>query len=106
MRPELGYRQTDINGHITNCAYIDWILSSFSNDFQRAHMPSDLEIIFYHETLESDVLELITMPDPGNPGWFIHEVHRLHAAAADGEKAVREIACRARTAWKTREELS
>lgn len=98
--PSLEYRHTDINGHITNCAYVEWILSCFDTDFRKAKVPKEFEIIFLHETREEDELEVVTQPDPKDPDWYIHEVVRENK-----QENKQETVCRARSSWVKREEL-
>lgn len=47
----VGYQDLDVNEHVTNSRYIDWLLESFDLQFLRNHRVANLEINFLAEAL-------------------------------------------------------
>lgn len=52
------YSETDLNGHMNNTRYLDWMDDLFSVDFHRSHMIRDLQINFVSEAAAGQAVEL------------------------------------------------
>ena len=54
----IGYSDTDINGHLNNAKYIDYIMDCFTVDNHKEYMVMDIEVNFIHELLPNESLIL------------------------------------------------
>ena len=76
-----GYRAADMhidmNGHVNNVHYAEWMLESVPADFAAAHRLVEMEIVFRSETLRGDFVVSRSIPGPaaadGSPT-FLHRV--------------------------------
>ena len=79
--PPQAYRvmrsQIDLNGHVNNVHYAEWMLESVPADFAAAHRPVEMEIVFRSETLRGDVVESRTLPGPPAPDGSPTFLHRV-----------------------------
>jgi len=82
------YRDLDMNEHVNNVRYIDWIIDSFPLEFIRNHTLKELEINYLAEALYDDKLSLGR--EDVEDRIFFHSLTR----PADNTHI-----CRARTAW-------
>ena len=64
----------DLNGHVNNVRYVDWMLESVPEDFARGRRVCDLRIDFRSETLYGERVESVSVP-LGPDAWF----HRVRA---------------------------
>ncbi len=53
-RPRLSYWDTDINRHVNNIVYLDWVLRSMDSGYLKNHRPSLIDIMWMHEIHEDD----------------------------------------------------
>lgn len=67
----------DMNGHVNNVHYAEWMLESVPADFAAAHRLVEMEIVFRSETLRGDFVVSRSIPGPaaadGSPT-FLHRV--------------------------------
>ena len=76
--PETAARQVhfsdlDINGHMNNCRYLDWITDLLPSDFHRAHSLAEFTICYLSEIREGEELLL---------SWELHEGQELTVEAS------------------------
>ncbi len=89
-RVRAGYTALDINGHVNNVSYLDWILDGFPAEFHAAHAVRELEINYLAEAFHNEDL-LIQAAAQG-------EVTEHSIVTPDSAKEV----CRARITWAPR----
>jgi acyl-ACP thioesterase len=82
------YRDLDMNEHVNNIRYIEWIIDSFPLEFMRAHALEELEINYVAEALYGDLI-FLGREDRED----LVFLHRLTRAVDDARL------CRARTSW-------
>ena len=87
----VSYRDLDMNEHVNNVRYIEWIIDSFPLDFIRNHTLKELEINYVTEALYDNEISIGRKDNDGL--LFLHSLMRPFDNA--------DI-CRARTSWKTR----
>lgn len=85
------YSDLDLNLHVNNSRYIEWILDSYSFEMNQTHQISSLEINFLAESNCGDELSVQSERQHGSIPTFLHTMIRK----ADG----REL-CRARVRWR------
>lgn len=54
----VGYTDLDLNGHMNNCRYMDWIQDVLPSTFYREHPPKDLLICYVSEAREGDRVDM------------------------------------------------
>jgi len=57
-RKVLGYSDTDVNGHINNAKYIDYIMDCFSMEEHKKHSVNSIQVNYIKELFPGDVLVL------------------------------------------------
>lgn len=67
----------DMNGHVNNVHYAEWMLESVPAAFAAAHRPVEMEIVFRSETLRGDVVVSRTVPGPPAPDGSPTFLHRV-----------------------------
>lgn len=82
----------DVNNHVTNTAYITWLLENTPAEISREMRPRELEIIFRSEAFEGDLL-LIRIETSARDGASAELIHQIIRPSDD-----REIV-RARSRW-------
>ena len=82
------YQDIDINGHVNNVRYLDWMLDSFPLHFHQQHRLRELQINFLAESFYEDALQVVY--EQLNDRTFRHEIVRLSDQIA---------VCRAVTGW-------
>lgn len=60
FRPQIQYRDTDINGHVNNNTYTEWALESLPVRMRRESSPTFFEIHYQQETYMDDEIEVVT----------------------------------------------
>lgn len=85
------YSDLDLNLHVNNSRYIEWILDSYSFEMNQTHQISSLEINFLAESNCGDELSVRSEGLNDSQLTFLHTMVRK----SDG----REL-CRARVRWK------
>jgi acyl-ACP thioesterase len=73
------YSETDINGHLTNTRYVDWICDLAADDFHRSHPMTGLRINYRAETFPGQTVDLHWSLDDtrlwcASPGRFEAEI--------------------------------
>ncbi len=81
------YSHLDVNGHLNNVKYLDFVLDSFSLDFRQRHSLVELDMNFLNEALLGDHVQICT---ERRQNFYIHTLYR------DTNTEL----CRLRTAWK------
>ncbi len=52
------FTDLDINGHMNNARYLDWVWDLLPSDFHRQHMPREMTLYYHAEAREGDRLDL------------------------------------------------
>ncbi len=86
---QVGYRDLDVNEHVNNVRYLEWILESFSIDFYKSHYLADFEINYLNEALYHDKIRCFLNKNGDNE--YFHTIRR----EGDGKEI-----CRAKTIWQ------
>jgi acyl-ACP thioesterase len=85
------YSDLDINQHVNNVSYIEWLLESIPNFGDNSHHLSSLEINFLGEAFQGDRILARCTPSPPEGKFFSHSIIR--------ENDQHEL-IRARTLWE------
>lgn len=87
-----GYSDTDLNGHINNVRYIEWLLDTLPPELRRTHHLSKLAVNFVGEGRAGELMDLRSAED----GSRTEQRSFSHAASrrSDGTQL-----CRARSLW-------
>ena len=85
---QVSYSNLDLNDHVNNVTYIEWLLDSIPLDFQRSYQLKELEILYLAEALYDDKLKSY-LEQAGNSTYN-------HSLVRDKDK--KEV-CRAKTKW-------
>jgi medium-chain acyl-[acyl-carrier-protein] hydrolase len=85
---EVGYSDLDVNEHVNNVKYIEWILEYFPLEFRKSYILRSLEINYLNEARYGDELSILSENDEQNI--YLHGLFRSSDEA--------EL-CRARTIW-------
>lgn len=56
----VGYSDIDINEHLNNAKYIDYIMDCFSLDDHKKHFVKSIDVHYLHEALPGETIELYT----------------------------------------------
>jgi len=88
-RTIVGYQDLDVNGHVTNSRYIDWVFESLDLQFLKGHKVRNLEINFLAEALYKN--EVVVKTESRSDTEYRHSIIQLSDSL--------EI-CRAKTVWK------
>ncbi|MFC1976207.1 acyl-[acyl-carrier-protein] thioesterase [Chloroflexota bacterium] len=87
---KVGYRDMDVNAHVNNVKYIDWLLDAFDLAFHEAHILPELEINYLSEASYGDEVSVIHQT--------IDSLTFLHTLIRNKDNT--EL-CRARTLWQS-----
>ena len=87
---ETAYGDVDVNSHVNNIRYMDWVLDSYPLGFHRAHSLEEFEINFVSEARYGD--RLTVMRENFDKASVLHSIVR----ESDGKDVVR-----VRIEWKT-----
>lgn len=83
----VGYSDVDINGHINNSKYIDYIMDCFTVDSYRKYTMRSIEVDYLKEAFPGDTLQLYRdIPESGNETIYIEGVNE-----ADGKPSFRAM---------------
>jgi len=91
-RFRIRYRDLDINRHVNNVSFVEWIIESIPAEELHRSMLTGLEINYLAEAFYGDFVISKARPVDGRPGIFMHSII--------SEDDSREL-IRARTVWKT-----
>ena len=83
---QVRFTDLDVNGHMNNTQYLNWVDDLLSSDYHRNHTPKEMTVCYLNEALEGQNLELV---------WEQEEDLRLDAVcqdSADAEKKHRIFA--------------
>ncbi len=80
----------DLNGHVNNVRYIEWMLESVPLELDGMCFPEELEVVFRSETMLGETVYARSAKAPGAPGTFVHSV-----AGEDGTEHIT-----GRTVWR------
>jgi acyl-ACP thioesterase len=83
----VNYGDLDMNGHVNNVRYIEWVLNSLSLDFHETHRLQEFEVNFLAEALYGHEVSMVTENVGVN--------HWLHSIVADGDELFR-----AKSIWR------
>lgn len=98
-KPEILYTDTDINGHVNNIRYVQWMLASLPDVFQDAYEVSEFDVSYLAETLRTDSVFVRTgaadasIMEQEEPV-LIHEVLKI---LGDGKQVP---VCSAQSSWR------
>ena len=84
----VGYRELDVNDHVNNVKYIEWILDTFDLAFHKSHNLQEIEINYLSEATYGDEVSVIDET--------VDRLTFLHTLERNRDKT--EL-CRARTRW-------
>lgn len=85
---------TDINGHINNVKYVEWIFESYPSDYLAENQIAELEINYLAEGRHGDNLKIELQKDMCLPNTYYHKLYNV---------TTQKELMRARTRWeKTR----
>jgi len=84
------YSDLDLNLHVNNARYIEWILDGYSFEMHQTHQISSFEINFLAESNCGDELVVRSEQKKESPPTFLHTILRKQ----DGQEL-----CRARVRW-------
>ena len=85
----VGYRELDVNDHVNNVNYIEWILDTFDLAFHKSHNLQEIEINYLSEATYGDEVSVIDEA--------VDRLTFLHSLERNRDKT--EL-CRARTRWQ------
>ena len=86
---ETGYYDLDINDHVNNVRYIQWVLECFSLDFHKSHQLTEIEINYMAEAVYGDSISASIKETNNKDFW--------HCLLRTGDE--KEL-CRAKTSWQ------
>lgn len=92
---QVRYRDLDINQHVNNASYVEWILEGMPAEVQNAMGLVELEINFLAESFLQDRIIARCSPQDPNNEEFLHSLIREE----EGQELVR-----ARTVWRPLDE--
>ncbi len=84
------YSNLDVNGHVNNTSYIQWILDCFSLDFRKSHILKEIEINYLAEAGYNE--RILALKEEKENGNYIQTLSRN----SDGKQI-----CRSRTKWNS-----
>lgn len=82
------YSHLDVNGHLNNVNYLDFVLDSFPTEFRKENDLVELDMNFTNEALLGDQVEIQTQQ---HDSFFLHTLYRNHGQT--------EL-CRIKTLWE------
>ncbi|MBW2061443.1 MAG: hypothetical protein JRI95_07755 [Deltaproteobacteria bacterium] len=91
QRFRVRYRDLDLNQHVNNVSYIEWVVESVPSDIQNTSTLSELEINFQAEAFFGDHVVARCHPQSTDRSTFLHNIIR----EGDNQEVVR-----AKTAWR------
>jgi len=79
----IGYSDIDVNGHLNNCKYIDFIMDCLPMEVHRDHRVTRIEVNFVHEALPGDTVALYREAIPAN-----HDLRYIEGVNTDSGEVV------------------
>ena len=83
------YTDLDVNEHVNNVKYVEWLIQNYDLDFHKSNRLSELNIVYFQEALYND--DLVIFREDKSDLCFHHSVIRH-----DGNTEI----CRAKLRWK------
>jgi medium-chain acyl-[acyl-carrier-protein] hydrolase len=84
---EVRLSDIDVNNHVNNARYLEWIFDCYDDEFMRSHSPGFLQVNYVGETTLGDTVTLSRGEDPSMPG-----VHYIEGVSRKkGSKAVQAL---------------
>jgi len=116
FRPQIQYRDTDLNEHVNNIVYGEWVLESFPPSWKERYVVEQFTIRYLAESFLRDSLEMRTTRLPHKEGepqdsvTFSHTLVKITASpsnpAANLEGKAFETSCIAQTVWKLKSDFA
>jgi medium-chain acyl-[acyl-carrier-protein] hydrolase len=88
-RTYVGYQDLDVNEHVNNVRYLDWITETYSLDFLKAHQMHRLEINYLAEALYGK--DVVVFNQQLSDSEFLYSIRRI-----DDQTEI----CRAKVFWQ------
>ena len=79
-RRQVLFSDLDVNGHMNNTRYLDWLMDLLPSDFHRTHSVKDFTLCYMNEALEGQGLDLTWEVD--ETGALQVDIHRDKGDAA------------------------
>jgi len=79
----------DVNQHVNNVKYIQWVTDSFTVDFLSRHTPKTVEVSYLAESVEGDRIVVRSNEQSGENNCSLHTVIRVD----DGRELCRILIC-------------
>lgn len=73
-----GYNQLDINQHVNNVRYVEWILETIPHETLKNLSPRRLELNFMAESILDDQVSSRTKREPSEGTGFSHSLHCIN----------------------------
>ncbi len=89
LKMPVGFSDIDINGHVNNVRYIDWLMECFSLDFHHSHQLSEIQINYLSEAIYRDEIAV-----------YLERVGNLSYRCSIKRVPDDKELCRAQTEWK------
>jgi len=70
------YSDLDVNQHVNNVKYVEWILDLFSLEFQKSHQIKEFEINYRHEVAYNELVKLECQNDSSPNSFIIQGVNK------------------------------
>ncbi len=80
---QVRFTDLDVNGHMNNTQYLNWVDDLLCSDYHRDHTPKEMTVCYLNEALEGQNLELV---------WEQGDALQLDALLSEGEKKHRVFA--------------
>ena len=82
---QVTYSLLDINGHMNNTRYLDWVCDLLPSAFHRSHSPAEITLCYLNEALEDQQIRLLWGLSEGG----VLQVDALRTSTDDHPKETR-----------------
>lgn len=55
---KIGFTDMDVNQHVNNAKYLDWICNAIDNKYLKDHTPKSIQINYLHETYMGEIIKV------------------------------------------------
>jgi acyl-ACP thioesterase len=69
----VGYSDIDVNGHVNNARYVDYVMDCIPMDMHRDRVVKTIEVGYWNEARAGDVISLRSAAHPNDPGIMYFE---------------------------------
>jgi acyl-ACP thioesterase len=76
------YSDLDVNYHVNNVKYVEWILDLFTLDYQKKHQIKEFEINYRHETGYNELVKLEGQRNNNPESFLVQGVHQKSDSCA------------------------